>query len=452
LAPDVIKQVVADEWDERIDAVSRTFLGLTVSCARCHDHKFDPISSQDYYALAGVFASSQLGDRPLLPQDEAARVMQAREIVRELEEQLGKLKKDETEPRQGLEQQIADIRNSTPHYDAVSAHVMVDSSIYVEADGPDLTKLEYRPGEARDLPMFVRGNPSNTGKVIERHFLSVLSKDEPRKLNNGSGRRDLVEALFTEARDLTARVIVNRVWEQHFGQGLVRTPSDFGSQGDPPSHPELLDYLANELIRHGWSLKWLHREIVLSATYRQSSLSHPEGRTVDPENRLLWRMNRRRVEVEMLRDAMLAVTGHLDRQQGGPAYDLDGPAQQRRTVYGQIHRHDLNRVLRLFDFPESTSHSPHRIHTTTPLQQLFVLNAPFVQQQADLLATQLAVGSSDQARIEMCYYRLFGRTPDATELEAGREFLSSSHGEQATTVLADYVHALLGLNEFLYID
>ncbi len=452
LAPDIIKRVVADEWDERIDTVSRTFLGLTVSCARCHDHKFDPISSQDYYALAGVFASSQLAERPLLPQDQAARVMQAREDVHQFEEQLSKLNKDDTESRQQLEQQIADIRSSTPHYDAVSAHVMVDSSIYVVEDGPDLTKLEYRPGEARDLPMFVRGNPASTGPVVERHFLSVLSAEEPRQLNDGSGRRDLAEALFHEARDLSARVIVNRLWEQHCGKGLVRTPSDFGSQGDPPSHPELLDHLAVELIRHDWSLKWLHREIVLSATYRQSSLSREEGAAIDPENRFLWRMNRRRLEVEMLRDAMLAVTGHLDRHQGGPAFDFSDNAQQRRSVYGQIARRDLNRVLRLFDFPEPTSHSPHRLHTTTPLQQLYLLNAPFVQQQAKLLAVQLADAATDQSRIEMCYHRLFGRQPDDVELEAGRDFLSAVSPEDLETVKSDYVHALLGLNEFLYVD
>ncbi len=452
LAPDVIKRVVADEWDERIDTVSRTFLGLTVSCARCHDHKFDPISSQDYYALAGVFASSQLADRPLLPKEEAARVMQARTDVRTLEEQLSKLKKEDKEHRQPLEEQIADIRKNTPHYDVASAHVMEDSSIYVVADGPDLTKLEYRAGEARDLPMFVRGNPASTGPVVERHFLTVLAQDDPRRLQEGSGRRDLADALFHEARDLSARVIVNRIWEQHFGIGLVRTPSDFGSQGDPPSHPELLDYLASELILHDWSLKWLHREIVLSSTYRQSSLSCPAGKAIDPENRLLWRMNRRRLEVEMLRDSMLAVTGHLDRQQGGAAFDFNDNAQRRRTVYGQVARRDLNRVLRLFDFPEPTSHSPHRVHTTTPLQQLYLLNAPFVQQQAESIVAQVASTVTDQSRIEMCYHRLFGRQPDDAELEAGLEFLSSANDGAVETVLADYVHALLGLNEFLYVD
>lgn len=450
LAPDVIKRVVADEWDERIDTVSRTFLGLTVSCARCHDHKFDPISSEDYYALAGVFASSQFADRPLLPDAEAKRVMQAREQVLELEERRDKLNKEDAEGRKVIEQQIADIRNSTPHFDVVSAHVMQDSSIYVVADGPDMTKLEYREGEARDLPRFERGNPASDGPVIERRFLTALSSEEPRRLQHGSGRLDLADALFSEARDLTARVIVNRIWEQHFGKGLVRTPSDFGSQGDPPSHPELLDHLASELIRHDWSLKWLHREIVLSATYRQSSVTHPDGTVVDPANRLLWRMNRRRLEVEMLRDAMLAASGKLDRQQGGPAFDLQDISQRRRTLYGQIARRDLDRVLRLFDFPEPTSHAPHRVQTTTPLQQLFLLNAPFVQQQAESLARSVQDTASEQECVRLCYRQLFHRDPDEVELAEGVAFLSTEGDRIARST--DYVHALLGLNEFLYID
>ncbi len=450
LAPDLVQRIVADEWDERIDAVSRTFLGLTVSCARCHDHKFDPITSEDYYALAGVFASSQLSNRLLLPAEEAARVKQARGEMRQLEEQLKKLGKDDPEGRQPIEQQIAGLRESTPHFDALSAHVIEDSSIYVSANGPDLTKLEYREGEARDLPMFVRGNPANPGPVVERHFLAALSPDEPRRLQHGSGRRDFADALFDEARNLTARVIVNRIWEQHFGAGLVRTPSDLGSQGDPPSHPELLDFLAGELIRHNWSLKWLHRQIVLSATYQQSSRSRKPCEAIDPKNRLLWRMNRRRLEIEMLRDAMLSAAGNLDRQRGGAAFDLGDDSQHRRTVYGQVARRDVNQVLRLYDFPEPTSHSPHRVHTTTPLQQLYLLNAPFVQQQADSLAAQLAPLTTTEDRIHRAYRRLFSREPDGPEIAVGLEFLSSGSAE--ASVLADYVHALLGLNEFLYVD
>ncbi len=450
LAPDLIQRVVADEWDERIDAVSRTFLGLTVSCARCHDHKFDPITGEDYYALAGMFASSQLSNRLMLPAEEAARVEQARDKVRQLEEQLKKLKKDDQEGRQAIERQIADLRTSTPHFDAPSAHVVEDSSIYVSADGPDLTKLEYREGEARDIPLFLRGNPANPGPIVKRRFLAALSPGEPRRLQHGSGRRDFADALFDEARNLTARVIVNRIWEQHFGTGLVRTPSDFGSQGDPPSHPELLDFLAGELIRHDWSLKWLHREIVLSATYRQSSRSRTEGKTADPENRLLWRMNRRRLEVEMLRDAMLSAAGNIDREQGGTAFDLNDDSQHRRTVYGQVARRDVNQVLRLYDFPEPTSHSPHRVHTTTPLQQLYLLNAPFVEQQAEALASRIGPLATNVERIGEAYRRLFSREPDEQEVAAGLEFLTSADG--GTSQLADYIHALMGLNEFLYVD
>lgn len=450
LAPALVERIVADEWDERIDTVTRTFLALTVSCARCHDHKFDPISGEDYYGLAGVFASTQLAERPLLPDDEAARVERARSEVRRLEEQLAKLDRHEGPAREQMERQIADIRQGTPHYDAPTANVLKESAIYVLPDGPDQTRLEYRDGEARDLHVFERGNPASRGSVVERRFLTALSAGEPTRLEHGSGRGDLAEALFEDARDLTARVIVNRIWEGHFGAGLVRTPSDFGSQGDPPSHPELLDFLARELIRHDWSLKWLHREIVLSATYRQSSLNREHGAAADPENRLLWRMNRRRLEIEMLRDALLSAAGRLNRQAGGAAFDLGDDRQFRRTVYGRVARQDLHSVLRLYDFPEPESHSPNRVHTTTPLQQLYLLNAPFVQRQAEALRMQLVRLPNDEERIRECYRRMFARDPDTEELSVGREFLASDSSEEV--VLTDYVHTLMGLNEFLYVD
>ncbi|MBX3440240.1 MAG: DUF1553 domain-containing protein, partial [Planctomycetaceae bacterium] len=450
LAPTLIERIVADEWDERIDTVTRTFLGLTVSCARCHDHKFDPISREDYYGLAGVFASSQLAERPLLPAGEAMPVELARTQVRELEEKLSKLDKEDEAARSDVSRQIAMIRETTPHFDAPNVNILKDSAIYVLPDGPDQTRLEYRDGEARDLPVFERGNPASPGAIVERRFLTALSDDDPPPLGHGSGRLDLADALLGEARDLTARVIVNRIWEGHFGVGLVQTTSDFGSQGDPPSHPELLDFLASDLIRHDWSLKWLHREIVRSSTYRQTSLNRRDCAAVDPENRLLWRMNRRRLEIEMLRDAMLTAAGRLDRQAGGIAFDLGDDSQNRRTVYGRIARQDLNDVLRLYDFPEPESHSPQRVHTTSPLQQLYMLNAAFVRAMADQVAAQLVDLPTYNERVHTAYRKLFGRDPNEVELSFGREFLATAAADGAE--LTDYVHTLLGLNEFLYVD
>ncbi|MCA9061565.1 MAG: PSD1 domain-containing protein [Planctomycetaceae bacterium] len=455
LAPELIRVIVADEWDERIDTVSRSLLGLTVSCARCHEHKFDPVSMDDYYALAGIFASTQQTNRLLLPKDEAAVVNAARKQVAALETKLKGLKAETTEHQQ-ISQRIADIKASTPHYNAASAHVVEFSSVYVMQDGPDATKIEYREGEARELPLFPRGNPTIEGKPIQRRFLTALSPDESVPLNHQSGRLDLANAIFQKSAPLAARVIVNRVWAQHFGKGLSRTPSDFGAQGNPPSHPELLDYLAAQLIAHNWSLKWLHREILLSKTWQQGSSVEAAASQMasekDPENRLLWRQNPRRLDIEMWRDAMLAASRRLDRTVGGPPFQLTDNQQVRRTLYGVVDRHDLNGMLRTFDFPEPSAHSPERLPTITPLQQLFSLNAEFVSVQAATIAEQLAGISADEERVTECYRRCFGRRPSDAERNLGIRFLAVDDPSQRQERLQDYAHSLLGLNEFLFVD
>jgi hypothetical protein len=280
---EIIKVIVADEWEERVDAVSRTFLGLTVACARCHDHKFDPISSEDYYALAGVFASSQRAERPLMPESDYAPVRAAKAEVAKLEAEIAKLKSEKPEPKEKLEElsaKIEAIKSGTPLYHAPLASALSEESLYVVRAGKlaeEGTKLEYRPGP-RDLPLFVRGDPNRTGPIVPRRFLTVLSPDgTPELFKNGSGRLELAQAITTDAAPLAARVMVNRIWLEHFGRGLVETPSDFGKQGARPTHPELLDDLSARFIAGGWSIKDLHREIVLSATWQQSSSFDSEG-------------------------------------------------------------------------------------------------------------------------------------------------------------------------------
>ncbi|MBC8113088.1 MAG: PSD1 domain-containing protein, partial [Candidatus Saccharimonas sp.] len=282
LAPSVIEVIVADEWDERLDAVSRTFLGLTVACARCHDHKFDAITTRDYYALAGVFASTDLSDRPLLPSPTAELVREARHKVDSLKESLKKTKGKESEEAQQLQQQIVDLREATPYFDTPMAPTIEEASVFVMPDGPDATKLDIRRRQPRDLPVFRRGNPSNPGDIVPRRFLELFSSATSQPFQQGSGRREFAEALFHDAQALTARVIVNRIWSHHFGKGLVRTPSDFGLQGERPSHPELLDWLSSEIAECGvrsaegedgrhraaWALKRFHRLLVTSSTYR----------------------------------------------------------------------------------------------------------------------------------------------------------------------------------------
>ncbi len=566
LAPSVIEVIVADEWDERLDAVSRTFLGLTVACARCHDHKFDPITTRDYYALAGVFASTDLSDRPLLPSPLAEQVREARHKVDSLKESLKKVKDKESEEAKKIEQQIIDLRAATPQIDSPMAPTIEEASVFVMPDGPDATKLDIRKRQPRDLPVFRRGNPGNPGEIVPRRFLELFShrggnarrmdassvrdiavtdgrgvhptvdsgsvaSEQPRPFSQGSGRGELAAAIIHEAQALTARVIVNRIWSHHFGRGLVKTPSDFGQQGERPSHPELLDWLSGELVATpvpsppssgerarvrgpngeptsplqsaeertphpnplpskargegtgeenprtptlspqsrdegtgAWSLKRLHRKLVTSATYRQSSsvvrsaLPAPSSvLTLDPDNHLLWRMNRRRLDIEPWRDAMLAVAGNLNDALSGPALSLDLPTNRRRTLYGKIGREEQHDMLRTFDFPPPTSHSPARDLTTTPLQQLFVLNSSFVTGQAETVAARLNAETADASpreRFVRCYQLLFQRDPRDEEIQLGERFLTdpTTGGAVDPKRWRLYIQSLLGLNEFLFID
>lgn len=458
LAPAVIEQIVADEWDERIDAVSRTFLGLTVACARCHDHKFDPVSTEDYYALAGVFASTQMDERPLQSAPEPEPIRSARRTLRELEAKR-KLQQDPNSPdAMAVEKQISELRRTVPEVNLPWAHVLREASVYVQPDGEEMTRLEYRENEFRDLPVFRRGNPSNPGDIVPRRFLSVFQNDvsQPQVFTQGSGRLELANAILNQSQSLLARVIVNRIWDQHFGAGLVRTNSDFGSQGDRPTHPELLEFLASELVSHNWDLKWLHREILTSAAYRQSAAWRADAAAKDPANALLWRANRRRLDIEMWRDAALAVSGQLDLSIGGPSRSVDDPENLRRTLYVTIEREELNSMLRMYDFPEASAHSPRREPTTTPLQQLYVLNSPWMESQAERLWLRLEPVKSDTDRIRECYLLLFSRQPDDREVAAAQNFLypvsaGGSDGSSAER-WKDYFQAMLGLNEFHFVD
>lgn len=474
LAPEVIRGLVADELEERADAVGRTFLGLTIACARCHDHKFDPISQADYYALAGVFASTRQTDRPLIDDQLYAPVAAAKAEISQLTEQIVKLRKTKPLPEEAirdLEGRIQQLQ-ATPHFDTPLANVVVDETLTVESAGDDPqagSRLVYLP-QPIDLPIAIRGNPNRPGELVPRQFLTAFSTAPPRPLNHGSGRIDLANALFDEAAPLTARVIVNRIWAAHLGRGLVETTSNFGEQGSRPSHPELLEYLASGLVRNGWSLKWLHREIVLSATFRQSSDHHAGHFAIDPDNRWLWRTSRRRLAIEPWRDAMLVASGELQRQTGGPAIAADDPAHVRRTLYTRIHRRDVARLLQLHDFPDPNLHSPGRMDTTTPLQGLFILNSPFMTQRAAALARRLLADPAlnDRQRIDQAYRRLFGRSPSEAELNVAVRYLNQTLADQPNAGQANadqvdhqadrqavwqaYAHALLGSNELLFLD
>ena len=461
---EIIKVIVADEWEERVDAVSRTFLGLTAACARCHDHKFDPISSEDYYALAGVFASSRQVERPMISEEAFQPVREARHRVKEIESEIAKLKKQKPKPKDKiaaedriaeLESQIAKIKSSTPRYNTPMASALSEESMFVVRKGKtaqDGTKLEYR-AEPRDLPAFIRGNPNRPGKIVPRRFLTVLAKDS-KPYSNGSGRLELAESILNDAAPLAARVIVNRVWLQHYGRGIVETPSNFGAQGSLPSHPELLDDLASGFIANGWSLKWLHREILLSSTWRQSSASDGDRASLDPENKWLSRMNRRRLSFEQWRDAMLRQSGDLDTCIGGPSLDLDSAKNHRRTVYTTVHRRDMSSTLMIHDFPDPTQHSPQRTSTITALQGLYALNGPLLIDQAQKLVKRLSELEIDdeRERVGTLYELLYARAPTDRELELAKAFLGESNPRLDIDRWQQYVHVLLASNEMMFID
>jgi cytochrome c553 len=407
-----------DQFDDRIDTLTRTTLGLTVACARCHDHKFDPISTEDYYSLAGVVASTEYIEEPLVSPEE----VEAHDKGLSDDDKKKKVKK----------------------YPFI--HAIKDAAAPVA------------------MRVHIRGSAENLGGEAPRRFLSILSPDEPRPFASGSGRLELAESIASQDNPLTARVMVNRMWRHHFGEGLVRTPSNFGALGERPTHPELLDYLAARFIASGWSIKAMHREMMLSAAYQQASRFDGAKATVDADNRLLWRMNRRRLEVEAWRDAMLAVAGTLDNTVGGPSLELTDANNRRRTLYGVVSRHRLDDLLRLFDFPDPNLTSDKRPITTVPLQQLFVLNSDFMANNAKALAERLkAAGDSDESRVRAAFVRLYARPPSDRELQLGLTFLAASSdsntAQDAAAAEADkltrwerYAQVLLSANEFLYVD
>jgi hypothetical protein len=300
--------------------------------------------------------------------------------------------------------------------------------------------------------VFLRGNPNAPGPAVPRRFLTALSGPGARaEFTEGSGRLELARAIASADNPLTARVLVNRVWMYHFGAPLVATPGDFGLRSDPPTNLDLLDHLAFQFTHaDGWSLKALHRRVMLSSAYRQSSADRPEARAVDPENTLLWRMNRRRLDFEALRDALLAVSGRLDRTMGGPPVaDLAAPASTRRTLYGKIDRLNLPGLYRTFDFPDPSATSPKRDATTVPPQALFLLNHPFTLAAAKALANRADVicWTDLEARVDRLYHLLYGRAPTGEELDLARGFVADPEGGWER-----YAQALLMSNEFAFID
>jgi hypothetical protein len=600
---------VHDIIDDRIDVVTRGLMGLTVTCARCHDHKYDPIPQEDYYSLYGVFASCTEPTIPPLFEPPPATEEYAK-FDKELKAREQKLtdfvRAKHAELLTGARQRVAEYMlaahalRGQPSTDdfmliaetndlnptmivrwqrylermrktrdpvfapwhalgsipekqfaaespAVLARIsggrelsvnpiisaaltakppksMADlAGCYAEVlhaidkkwreakitpmpDGAqeqlrlvfhgtdaavnvallpygDLSLLPDRASQGKlqelrkalekwratgpgappramaleDLSaplqpyVFLRGNPTNRGDNVPRQLPRVLAGDR-QPFKEGSGRLELARAIAEAGNPLTARVLVNRVWLHHFGQGLVSTPSDFGLRSDPPSHPELLDWLAARFVENGWSLKRLHKLIVLSRVYQQKSEDRPECRSVDPDNRLLWKMARQRLDFEATRDALLAVAGTLDRKIGGPSVqNALATAATRRTLYSFLDRLNVPTLFRTFDFPSPDATSPQRDNTTIAPQALFLMNHPFVMECARnvLRRPEIAAETDASRKIAGVYQLVFCRPPVPAELELGRNYLAATG---AAAAWESYVHALLQTNEFAWVD
>jgi len=447
LGPVYYGGAVFDELDDRVDTLCRGFLGLTVACARCHDHKFDPIPQQDYYSLSGVFSSTGYKEYPQASPEAVARYDESEAKIKAKTAEINKLRKatmemkadaDKAKARDALKKLTAELEALKK--DAPAKYPVIHGL----AEGKSIANMRVH----------LRGNPANLGAEAPRRFLAILSDEGQPPFSQGSGRLELARAIASPKNPLTARVLVNRVWAQHIGRGLVATPSNFGKLGERPSHPALLDYLASRFIASGWSLKALHRTIMLSATYQLAATSDPQNSEVDADNVWLWRANRRRLEVEVWRDAMLAVSGRLDRTLGGPSADLGAADNRRRTFYGAVSRHNLDGFLRLFDFPDPNITSDKRTVTTVPLQQLFVLNSPFLERQAQTLATRLTAkaNESDADRIRSAYLLLYGRPAQDREVALGVAYLGAENTNDSPPRWERYAQALLASNEFLYVD
>jgi len=306
-----------------------------------------------------------------------------------------------------------------------------------------------------DSHVLIRGNPDTPAEEVPRRFLEVLSAENRVAFTNGSGRLELARAIASRDNPLTARVFANRVWLHHFGVGLVTTPGDFGVRTEPPAQQPLLDYLASSFVNHGWSTKSLHRLIVLSATYQQASDPSRKSLTTDPENKWLDRMNRRRLDFEALRDSLLALAGKLDLTVGGLPVELGHePFSMRRTVYGIIDRQNLPSVFRTFDFANPDTSNQGRFQTTVPQQALFLMNSPFVIQQARNLAerTEIQCVPNGPARIQALYRVVLQREPTSAEMHLGQEFINTQPASSEFPALARYAQVLLLSNEVMFVD
>lgn len=444
--PESIAQAKGETLDDRVDTFSRAFLGLTVACARCHDHKFDPIPQQDYYSVAGIFNNAREGETPLADDNVVAAYHQARKPIYDLHHQIGKTRTKAAQEKRPV---------SAPEQEQIKAWQKEIEKL--EAKSPPKFAFAHtlHDSGSNDMHVALRGNPLKKGPLAPRRFLRIVAGEERPHFNEGSGRTQLADAVTDPKNPLTPRVLVNRIWLNHFGRALVRTPNNFGMLGEQPTHPELLDWLSTTFVESGWSIKALHRTIMTSAAYRSSSAFDQDSFDLDGDNRTIWRMNPRRMVVETWRDSLLAVTGELDSAIGGPSID-NIVGSNRRTLYAKVSRNDPQRsdeFLRLFDFPIPRASSGKRTTNVIPQQFLFMMNSQFMLDRARALADRCQkTEDQQQGQIEQAYRLLYGRQPTERELQTAARYLQSqSSPDGELNRWQQYCQVLLSSNEFMFI-
>jgi mono/diheme cytochrome c family protein len=426
-----------DIYNDRIDVVCKGFLGLTVTCARCHDHKFDPIPQKDYYALRGIFDSSVEPSEepplqtPVMTPEYLAFLQKRNALDQDIAQAQAELK--DKRMMGGSVQDKKDLRK-----DMIEARRKIARLELTDPGSPPCATVLFDSSKPHDSPVFLRGEAENRGDIVPRHFLSILTGGNPVPFRNGSGRLELAYSIVNPANPLTSRVLVNRVWLHHFGEGIVTTPDNFGNQSDPPSHPELLDYLSLRFMQDGWSIKKLHRLIMLSSTYQESSRNNPRYAEIDPQNRLLWRANLHRLEFEAVRDTILALGGQLDLSVGGRPVELGlgaGGFSHRRTLYGLVDRRNLPELYSQFDFANPDITTGKRYETTVPQQALFMMNNPLVVELARKLVNEsdFKVLEGEEAKIKFLYERIFQREPTEIETRLGMDFIEESPAPEQIT-------------------
>ena len=433
-----------DIIDDRLDVVFRGTQGLTVTCARCHDHKFDPIPTADYYSLYGVFASStEPKDLPVLgqPQDTPEQRTYKTELASKQAKAAAFRRRFAPDSKRPLpylkllnpsqEKLPFNRKHRERHRELLNA---VEKFQVTNPAAPPRAMVMVDKPQPVEPVIFLRGNQGRPGPQVPRRFLKALSPSADRPaFSQGSGRMEMAQAIASPRNPLTARVWVNRVWTYLLGTPLVDTPSDFGVRTPRPGNPELLDQLAAQFMADGWSNKKLIRSILLSSTWQQSSLTNPPSSAKDPENRHYWRQNRRRLDFEGLRDSLLSVSGNLDRTIGGRGQEMviaAGPS--RRTIYGLVDRQNLPGLFRTFDFANPDATAPKRFETTVPQQSLYMMNSPFVIAQAERLASSQSPAAPPEI-IRQLYRIVLARDPDPDEISLGLACLGDLAGSPRQT-------------------